>query len=60
MNEKHSKGNMRKRKLWYILMLITAVVYMGWRLFFTLPLNAGVVSVVAGLALFISELLSYL
>ncbi len=60
MNEKHTKGNMRKRKFWYILMLITAVVYMGWRLFFTLPLNAGVVSVVAGLALFISELLSYL
>ncbi len=55
-----SKNAYRKRRFWYILMWFSSVVYIGWRLLFTLPLNAGIVSAIMGLALFLAEVLSYL
>lgn len=47
-----------KKRIWLWLMVISSVIYILWRLFFTLPLEAGIVALVAGLALFISELIS--
>lgn len=47
-----------KKKIWYWLMSISSIIYILWRLFFTLPLNFGIISLIAGLALFIAEFIS--
>lgn len=51
---------MRKRKLWFWLMTVTSVIYILWRLFFTIPVGYGIVSLVAGITLFSAELISTL
>ena len=33
-------------------MTVTSVIYIGWRFFFTLPLENGIVALIAGIALF--------
>lgn len=47
-----------KAKFWFYLMTITSVIYILWRLFFTLPIGFGLVSLIAGIALFLAELIS--
>lgn len=49
---------MHKRKLWFWLMTISSVIYIGWRLFFTIPTESGLVSLIAGIALFTAEAVS--
>lgn len=51
---------MNNKKVWFWLMVVSSVIYIGWRLFFTIPLKAGIVSFVAGVCLFSSELVSML
>lgn len=51
---------MKRNKLWLWLMTVTSVIYILWRLFFTLPLHAGIVSLIAGIALFVAEFISML
>ena len=51
---------MKRKKLWFWLMTVTSVIYILWRLFFTLPLHAGIVSLIAGIALFVAEFISML
>lgn len=51
---------MKRKKLWFWLMTVTSVIYILWRLFFTLPLHAGIVSLIAGIALFTAEFISML
>lgn len=51
---------MKRKKLWLWLMTVTSVIYILWRLFFTLPLHAGIVSLIAGIALFVAEFISML
>lgn len=51
---------MKRKKLWFWLMTVTSVIYILWRLFFTLPLHAGIVSLIAGIALFSAEFISML
>ncbi|HPD88667.1 MAG TPA: glycosyltransferase [Oscillospiraceae bacterium] len=49
---------MEKKKSHKLLMfftLIASLVYITWRIFFTLPLHEGIVSLIAGLALVIAE-----
>jgi len=50
---------MNRKKIWFWLMTVTSVIYILWRLFFTLPINAGIVALIAGIALFLSEFSSY-
>ena len=50
----------KKRKLWFILMTLTSLIYIVWRLFFTLPLHDGILSLIAGISLFAAELISHL
>ncbi len=50
----------KKQKLWLILLVVTTVIYIGWRLFFTLPIGYGLVSLIAGISLFAAELISHL
>lgn len=51
---------MKRKKLWFWLMTVTSVIYILWRLFFTLPLHTGIVSLIAGIALFAAEFISML
>ncbi len=50
----------KKQKLWLILLVATSVIYILWRLFFTLPIGYGLVSLIAGISLFAAELVSHL
>ena len=47
-----------KAKFWFYLMTVTSSIYILWRLFFTLPIGLGLVSMIAGIALFAAELIS--
>lgn len=49
---------MKKRKIWFWLMTVTSVIYVLWRLFFTIPIGMGTVSLIAGIALFTAEFIS--
>lgn len=46
-----------KGKLWFLLNIICTLMYLLWRVFFTLPLEYGIVSIVAGLMLLVVEML---
>lgn len=47
-----------KAKFWFYLMTVTSSIYILWRLFFTLPIGFGLVSMITGIALFAAELIS--
>ncbi len=51
---------MNRKKVWFMFMTVTSVIYILWRLFFTLPINAGIVALIAGIALFSAEFISML
>lgn len=51
---------MKKQKIWFWLMITTSIIYILWRLFFTIPTKAGIVSLIAGIALFTAEFFSML
>ncbi len=46
-----------KGKLWFLLNMFCTVVYLIWRIFFTIPFGYGIVSVVTGIALLVVEVL---
>jgi len=46
-----------KGKIWFFLNMIFSVMYLAWRVFFTIPFEYGIVSIVAGIALLIVEVL---
>lgn len=46
-----------KGKVWFLLNVFFTIVYLLWRMFFTIPFGYGTVSVVAGIALLVVEVL---
>ncbi|MFP3153423.1 glycosyltransferase [Lachnospiraceae bacterium ZAX-1] len=44
-----------RTRFWVILTVVLNAIYLGWRILYTLPLNAGIISAIAGLALIIVE-----
>lgn len=46
-----------KNKTWLILNVILTCIYLWWRAVYTLPLEYGIVSIIAGVSLFVVELL---
>lgn len=46
-----------KGKGWFLLNMFCTIAYLVWRLFFTIPFEYGIVSVVAGVALLVVEVL---
>lgn len=46
-----------KGKIWFILNMFFTIVYLVWRMFFTIPFEYGIVSVVAGISLLVVEVL---
>ncbi|MBR5598165.1 MAG: glycosyltransferase [Lachnospiraceae bacterium] len=47
----------QKEKIWFVINTFFTVMYLCWRIFFTIPVEYGVISTVAGLALLIVEVL---
>lgn len=46
-----------KGKLWFLVNMIFTILYLVWRVFFTIPFGYGIVSVASGIALLIVEVL---
>lgn len=46
-----------KGKGWFLLNMFCTIAYLVWRLFFTIPFEYGIVSVAAGIALLVVEIL---
>ena len=49
-----------KRNLLLILTMVFSVIYLIWRLFFTLPISAGGIQLVCGILLFWAEAVTIL
>lgn len=48
----------QKRNKWIYAMSISSILYIGWRIIFTIPFKYGIISLIAGLLLVISELIA--
>ncbi len=46
-----------KGKLWFLLNMFCTIMYLIWRVFFTIPFEYGIISVVTGIALLVVEVL---
>lgn len=46
-----------KGKIWFFLNMFFTVVYLIWRIFFTIPFEYGIVSIIAGVSLLVVEVL---
>lgn len=46
-----------KGKIWFLLNMFFTIMYLMWRIFFTIPFGEGTVSVVAGVSLLVVEVL---
>lgn len=46
-----------KGKIWFLLNIFFSILYLIWRIFFTIPIGYGTVSIIAGVALLIVEAL---
>ena len=54
------EGFKTRKNITFSIVFVTALVYILWRLFFTLPLNHGVASMVFGISLWIAEAIAVL
>lgn len=50
-----NKGNLSKRKVLLVAAIVSSLIYIGWRIFFTIPFEHGIVSLIAGIALVAAE-----
>ncbi len=57
MKEEKRKGAW-KRNLFLIVAVILTVIYLGWRILFTLPLNDGIPQVIFGVCLIFAEVVT--
>ena len=48
------------RKLLMTASMVTSLIYIGWRIFFTIPVGYGIISTIAGIALVVSEAIGVL
>lgn len=46
-----------KGRVWFLINMLCSVIYLIWRIFFTIPFEYGLVSIVAGIALLVVEVL---
>jgi len=62
-NTKEKEGKFKrfwrdwKGKIWFFINMFFTIIYLVWRIFFTIPFEYGIVSIVAGFALLIVEVL---
>ncbi|MGL4850333.1 MAG: glycosyltransferase [Clostridium sp.] len=55
--ENKNSGNKKRRKFLFYFWVIWSFLYIGWRIFFTIPIDYGMVSLVCGILLVVSELI---
>lgn len=46
-----------KGKIWFLINMFFTIIYLIWRIFFTIPIEYGLVSIIAGISLLIVEAL---
>lgn len=46
-----------KGKIWFLINMFFTIIYLVWRIFFTIPFEYGIISIVAGFSLLIVEVL---
>ena len=51
---------MNKKKIFLKVLIIINTIYILWRLFFTLPLKNGLVSLILGLLVYVIEIVDYI
>ena len=62
-NTKEKEGKFKrfwrdwKGKIWFFINMFFTIIYLVWRIFFTIPFEYGIVSIVAGFSLLIVEVL---
>ena len=47
----------KKRRVWFVINMFCTITYLVWRIFFTIPFEYGIVSIVAGVGLLVVEAL---
>lgn len=57
MKKKNNYFKANKAKIWFVINMFFSVVYLTWRIFFTIPIGYGIISVTAGVTLLIVEAL---
>ena len=48
--------SVRRKRILCSLAIVFSVIYLGWRAFFTLPLEYGIISIIVGIGLLLAEL----
>jgi cellulose synthase (UDP-forming) len=56
----NEKNKLKRKKILLILTLITSIIYIGWRILFTIPTQYGILSLIAGISLIVAESISML
>ncbi len=57
MKKNKNLENVKNKRIWVALLIIFTVVYMVWRIFFTLPTRYGLFSLIMGVLLLVAEVL---
>lgn len=55
-----SEAKQLRNRIWFVLNIFCTCIYLIWRAFFTIPFEYGLVSVIAGVSLFLVEFLGML
>lgn len=53
----HNLTTVPKEKIWFVINTFFTIMYLCWRIFFTIPVEYGLISTIAGLALLVVEVL---
>lgn len=59
-NNETENFDSKKSRIWFVLNIFFTSIYLIWRFFFTIPVEYGMVSIIAGLSLLIVEFLGML
>ncbi|MGI6176694.1 MAG: glycosyltransferase family 2 protein [Christensenellales bacterium] len=55
MQKSHTPSSKKRRTILLACVAITSIIYIGWRIFFTLPFRFGVLATIFGIALVVAE-----
>lgn len=60
MEKDHRPSSRKRKNILLVLVVISSIIYIGWRIFFTLPFQYGLLSVIFGIALVVAETVAVL
>ncbi|MGL4874237.1 MAG: glycosyltransferase family 2 protein [Clostridium sp.] len=47
----------KRRRVLFIFWIVWSLIYIGWRIFYTIPIDYGIISLIFGIALLVSEVI---